>query len=276
MRFTHHRVHKLNAVILGRVVARGDHDTNGLAVELPRAEGSQQANTVYDGIQQVAAAAGKLVSFYSMLAVQRLANNDGEQGASIDVRFHAELQASLAPGWTNRRGRTRSAGLVSETYTGGAILEHLARLGVLCGSFQDFLVHGGGGAGNEGRETERRERGEKGENWSEGGGGERAAGKEVGGVAGGAVRNGVFSQQLHPRSTQTAPVRRSGGRSARAPLSRLSGRAETAVSDQNSSSFGLPQRGKNQRPGHVGRRRADAKAPRPTSSSPPPPPAPQP
>ena len=50
---THHRVHELDTVVLGRVVARGDHDTNGLAIELPRAQGSQQADTIDDGVQKV-------------------------------------------------------------------------------------------------------------------------------------------------------------------------------------------------------------------------------
>ena len=50
----YHRIDKLDAVVLGRVVAGGDHNTNGLAIELARAQRGQESDTVDDRVEDVA------------------------------------------------------------------------------------------------------------------------------------------------------------------------------------------------------------------------------
>lgn len=55
---TYHGVDKLNAVVVRRVVASCDQDSDDLAIELPRPQGCEQANTVDDGIKQRTVANG--------------------------------------------------------------------------------------------------------------------------------------------------------------------------------------------------------------------------
>ena len=50
----YHRVDKLDAVVLGRIVTGGDHDTDGLAIELARAQRGQETDTVDDRVEDVA------------------------------------------------------------------------------------------------------------------------------------------------------------------------------------------------------------------------------
>jgi hypothetical protein len=50
----YHRVDELDAIILGRVVTGSDHNTNGLAIELARAQRGQESNTVDDRVEDVA------------------------------------------------------------------------------------------------------------------------------------------------------------------------------------------------------------------------------
>lgn len=47
----YHGVDKLDTVVLGRVVAGSDHDANRLAIELARAEGGQETDTVDDRVE---------------------------------------------------------------------------------------------------------------------------------------------------------------------------------------------------------------------------------
>jgi hypothetical protein len=50
----YHRVDELDAIVLGGVVTGGDHDTNGLAIELARAQRGQESNTVDNRVEDVA------------------------------------------------------------------------------------------------------------------------------------------------------------------------------------------------------------------------------
>jgi hypothetical protein len=50
----YHRVDELDTVVLGRVVTGSDHDTDGLAIELARAQRGQESNTVDDRVEDVA------------------------------------------------------------------------------------------------------------------------------------------------------------------------------------------------------------------------------
>jgi hypothetical protein len=55
-RWAYHWIDQLDAVVLGRVVAGGNHDANGLGAELARAQGGEQADTKDDGVEEVSAA----------------------------------------------------------------------------------------------------------------------------------------------------------------------------------------------------------------------------
>lgn len=50
----YHRVDKLDAVVLWRIVTGGDHNTNGLAIELARAQRGQESHTVNDRVENLA------------------------------------------------------------------------------------------------------------------------------------------------------------------------------------------------------------------------------
>lgn len=50
----YHGVDKLDAIVLGRVVTGGDHNTNGLAIELARAQRGQESHTVDDRVEDLA------------------------------------------------------------------------------------------------------------------------------------------------------------------------------------------------------------------------------
>jgi hypothetical protein len=50
----YHRVDKLDTIVLGRIVTGGDHNTNGLAIELARAQRGQESDTVDDRVEDVA------------------------------------------------------------------------------------------------------------------------------------------------------------------------------------------------------------------------------
>lgn len=47
-------VYELHAVVLGRIVTGGDHDANGLAIELSGSEGCQKPDSKNDRVEQVA------------------------------------------------------------------------------------------------------------------------------------------------------------------------------------------------------------------------------
>jgi hypothetical protein len=54
------RIDELDAVVFGRIVARCDHDANGLAIEFPGPEGSEEADAEDDRVEEVASGAVQL------------------------------------------------------------------------------------------------------------------------------------------------------------------------------------------------------------------------
>lgn len=54
---THHRVNKLNSIVLRRVVTRSHHDTNPLSAELLRPQTSEQTDGENNGIEEITAGA---------------------------------------------------------------------------------------------------------------------------------------------------------------------------------------------------------------------------
>jgi len=50
---SYHGINELHTIVLWRVVTGGNHDTNRLAIEFPRSQGGEQANTMDNGIEQI-------------------------------------------------------------------------------------------------------------------------------------------------------------------------------------------------------------------------------
>jgi hypothetical protein len=57
----YHRIYKLDTIVLGRIMARSNHQANGLAIEFPRTEGCEKTDTKDDGIEEIASWRGMLV-----------------------------------------------------------------------------------------------------------------------------------------------------------------------------------------------------------------------
>ena len=49
---THHRIDELDAIVTGRIMTRGDHHTDSLAIQFPRAQGCQQPNAIDNRVKQ--------------------------------------------------------------------------------------------------------------------------------------------------------------------------------------------------------------------------------
>lgn len=80
-----HGVDNLDAVVRGRVVARGDHDANGLPVKLAAAEGREQTDAERDALEQVGLHAEASRAIVVELAL--LEGHDGMPGRGGEDRL---------------------------------------------------------------------------------------------------------------------------------------------------------------------------------------------
>lgn len=72
----HHWVNELDSIVLGRIVAGGDHDSDGLAIELTRSEGCEKTGAKDDRVKELAV---------------RYEYPSRDRRDRTNVRLHAEL-----------------------------------------------------------------------------------------------------------------------------------------------------------------------------------------
>lgn len=134
----YHRVDQLDSIVLGWVVAGGDHDTNGLAIELARAQRGEQADTVYHRVKDIAKQQRDMsgLRFRTGRGASSSGCGDGVRGETY--AFMRNCRETLSAKVASHIGHCARA----ETHSGRAILEgahELSRGAALVGAGLDSL-----------------------------------------------------------------------------------------------------------------------------------------